>query len=547
MFLATYARRSGLWPWVPLGLAAVYAVSLFSNFHSVVQSIYLHSDEASALSLGQLYADAPHGAQTVLGRFPWYTTLWFESLTRGLPAHRQLWELAPWVVSLLGVGLVAWSTARAAGRWAGAMVAVVLACASPALLQWQFSWSVHAWTPVHVCVLGAFLVRLAARGGMAAGRRSTHWLACGTIAAITAAGLASDSLLGPAGVVPFLVAGVAMVWLLDTPAGQRVAVSATVVAVLSAIGAAIISHAMTAARVVAQPSYKVNFSQYDELAGNVGRLGHALLHLFNGDFVDREITSRSVLALACAVVVGVAVVAGVRVARGWLTGPRYAVGAAPVRTAHPARAAHLAFWIVSAAVLSTTLVLAALLTNADSSKYTVAVAYAIPAVVVAASAGRRWPQALTVAGVCVVVAGSIAGLWGHDIRATARFGLAAASGPLLRTAQAEHLRYGYARYADAAILTWQMKLGAEVYPVQTCRKGRQLCPWPFHRISSWYSPRPRTRTFLVTDVLSRRAISSLGKPAQVFRAARLTVYVYQYDIASRLMRCDLPGSRLCPK
>jgi hypothetical protein len=539
-----------LWSWLPLVLAAVYAISLLSNLDSLVRALYLTSDQASAPYLGELYRQAPPGAEVVLGRFPWYTTLWFESLTAGLPAHRQLWEVGPWITSLLGVALLAWSTAKAAGRWAAAMVAVLLACASPVLLSLQFYWSGHAWTPVHVCVLGAFLVLLATRRGVLGTHWVAHWLACAGVAAFTAAGLASDPLLGPAGLAPFALAGIAMVWLLGAPTGRRVAISAIVVAAVSAIGAVLIDQAMVAARIGALPGFSIPFSRYDHLAGNVGRLGKDLLLVFNGDFAGAPLTARSVLALACAIVAAAAVVACTRFARAWLGVALRAARATGLRAgAEAAEAAHLAFWVTSAATLSAGLVLTTLVGKHDSSRYMVSVAYAVPAVLAVAAARRQWARGLVAAGACVIVAGSIGGLWRGDIAATAAraYPTGRAAGPLARLARSEHLKYGYARYADAAPLTWLTKAAVQVYPVAPCRHAQALCPWAFHRISSWYSPRPSTRTFVLTDVLPRRAISSLGRPVQVAKVGGLTVYVYAYDVAARLARCDAPnaGTR-CP-
>src|SRR5205807_1843050 len=100
MRLTALAR---LWPWLPVLFAAAYVVLLASTFRSVVQGIYLSADFASAPYIGELYRQAPSGAEVVLANFPWYTTLWFEQATHWLPAHRQVWEVAPWVGSLIGV------------------------------------------------------------------------------------------------------------------------------------------------------------------------------------------------------------------------------------------------------------------------------------------------------------------------------------------------------------------------------------------------------------------------------------------------------------
>src|SRR4029077_11963410 len=109
-----------------------------------------NADVAAAPVIGQLYGEAPNSATVILGFLPWYTTLWFELATRHVPFHAALWEVAPWVASVAGIGAVAWATAKAAGRWAGALVAFVLVCAGPALLKIQFAFDYHGATAIDV-------------------------------------------------------------------------------------------------------------------------------------------------------------------------------------------------------------------------------------------------------------------------------------------------------------------------------------------------------------------------------------------------------------
>ena len=95
----------GALPWLPLGLAALYVVALLRTLGAVVGSIYSSADVVSAPYIGELYARAPHGAEVVLGNIPWYSALWFETATRAFPAHRVIWEVAPWILTLIGAAL----------------------------------------------------------------------------------------------------------------------------------------------------------------------------------------------------------------------------------------------------------------------------------------------------------------------------------------------------------------------------------------------------------------------------------------------------------
>ena len=150
--------------------------------------------------------------------------MWFELSTHWVPFHRQVWEVAPWLVAVAGIVLVAWSAAKVAGRWAGLVVAAVLICASPRLLTIQFGSDLHGATVVNVCVLGAFLVLLVLHGGRI-GRPATHVLLCVLVSAVTAAGLSSDALLAPAGLVPFVAAGLTHRRWAPGVTGRRVALS----------------------------------------------------------------------------------------------------------------------------------------------------------------------------------------------------------------------------------------------------------------------------------------------------------------------------------
>jgi hypothetical protein len=77
----------------------------------------------------------------------------------------------------------------------------------------------------------------------------------------------------------------------------------------------------------------------------------------------------------------------------------------------------------------------------------------------------------------------------------------------------------------------------KVYPVSVCDGEKYLCPFDLHYITSWYVPRANERTFLISDPtqpVAAPAVPSLGTPSAVYHIAELTMYVYPYDIASRL-------------
>src|ERR1700689_364785 len=94
------------WPWTPLLLAGVYLLLLAVQFEQVIAAVYLNADSASAPGIG---SPAGHRSGPIaLGDMPWYSALLFELGTRWLPAHRQLWEVTPYLMALASVGLIGW-------------------------------------------------------------------------------------------------------------------------------------------------------------------------------------------------------------------------------------------------------------------------------------------------------------------------------------------------------------------------------------------------------------------------------------------------------
>ena len=102
--------RSRLWWWLPVALAAVYALALIPELPAIISHTWWSADSASAGVVAQLYSHPPAGQFIVLGNHGWYETLSFDLLTRGLAGHRLLWYLVPvavWVmtITLIGVGI----------------------------------------------------------------------------------------------------------------------------------------------------------------------------------------------------------------------------------------------------------------------------------------------------------------------------------------------------------------------------------------------------------------------------------------------------------
>jgi hypothetical protein len=518
------------WPWLPVGVALVYVLLLLGQAKSLVQAIYLSADVSAAPMIAELSDQAPSGSEVVLGNFPWYEAYWFETLTRWAPAHRQLWEVAPYLFSLAGIACVAWSTWKVAGRWAGAMVAVALGCASGGLLTYQFAWSIHAAILFHGPLVGAFLVLCVARGGTI-GRPAVHVPAAVALTLFTALGVASDRLTLVTAVVPLAVAGVAVAWLAGGSLRWPLALTAVGVAAGSLIVGLVVA-ALARDAGIRSAGFPIHLAQFGQLGTNVRLLFESLSYLGGGDFGGKEPDLSSMLELVCAGVVSL----------GALWAARYVRRTIVLPQVDPVRAAHVIFWATAGAVTTLSFLLSSLPVDKFSSRYVIVPLYAIPALLaVAVAADRGWRRAALVAGVGLVALSGVFSLARQDVQDNVGgYPTGVVSGPLGDLVQEEGLDHGYAGYWDAAPLTWQTKARALVYPIKPCvppTPDQVYCRFPFHRIDSWYRPKRGVRTFLVVDPTQpdvQAPDPRFGRPERVEQIGQLEVRVYGYDIASRL-------------
>jgi len=212
-----------------------------------------------------------------------------------------------------------------------------------------------------------------------------------------------------------------------------------------------------------------------------------------------------------------------------------------LRAARPsptaAREAHVGFWFLAVLLTSVSFVLSNL-AEVYLGRYLLASAYGVVVLAVVSLSGRGYGTRLAgLAAACLLAGASVVSLAAGDIPANPRHVPRGDFARFLATfAEGEGLKYGYAAYWTAAPLTWEAKLRVEVFPVATCAAPAGLCTYPWHEISSWYTPRPTTRTFLVTDPHYGPASSDfhLGPPAEVVGYEGYQVYVYGFDIASKL-------------
>jgi hypothetical protein len=524
-----------LWRWAAVPFGVTYLILLAIQFGDAIGATNLDADAVSAPVIGQLFGAAGPHANVVLGEFGWYATLLFELGTKWLPAHLQVWEAMPYAMALAGAALAAWSVWQVAGPWAASLTAVLLVCAAPDTLHLLLSMNDH--TPDWFCLglLAAFLVVV---------QRRAHALRpvvlvplslmVGVIVGINAA---SDPLLVIAGLVPFGLAVLTAARLGRGPDSVRALRIALAALVVTGVAWVLTLVAMSALRVAPEAGvHTTTLATAAKIGSNFRLWWQSIAVLGNGDFFGRDISFVSVLAVACAALSIGAVVLLPRV--GWR-----AVRRRPDDAVSPeasARLTFMVFWCSSAVVLSAAFVLSATPIDIHGDRYLVGLIYAAAAVIPAVAAGRVWTEAAAVAGTCVfALSGVIAMAKGTVTNNTNRFPTAAVADQVWRLAVANHLQFGYSGYWDAAPITWASRFRVRVYPVSVCVNNTHLCPFDLHTISSWYTPQPGVRSFLLTDSampLVPSPTPDLGRPDAVYHIGNLTMYIYPYDLATKIVQ-----------
>ena len=533
--------RWGWWAAVPLCL--LYLILLAHQLDAAIRTTNLDADAASGPVIGELFGAAPAGANVVLGTFGWYATLLFYLATKWLPFHRQVWEAAPFAMALVGAGLTAWSVWHVATRWAATVTAVLLLCTSPVTLRLELATTQHAPAWFSMVVLGAFAVWLELEP-----RRARPWPVIAVlvvvIGTIVGANAASDPLLSIAGVAPFALAVIAARLLV--PGGRSTRALWSGVATLAVTGVtwgitALVMSALAVAREPGLHTTRVVIGHKN--VENVTLWWKSIATIGNGDYFGRPLSPGTILLTLCAAISIAAVIS-----IPWLCwrqlrrrSPAALAGAASADAAGAATTAFYVFWCSSAILLTLAFLLSAYPVDIHSGRYLLGLLSAVAAVVPAAAAGRVWTRAVVLACTCAFALSAVVAISDRGPVPTPKSNspvTTRVAGEIARIAAREHVSVGYAGYWDAAPVTWATGFHVQVYPVSVCDQRRHLCRFDLHFISSWYRPRVHTRSFLLTDPAFANVWTrtpDLGRPSSVYRLGRVTMYVYPYDLARRII------------
>jgi hypothetical protein len=517
-------------PLAPVLGVAAYGVVLAQRVPSLVHDTAT-SDSVGPMVIAESLPQARAGSSVVMGNAAHYTTLWFDEVTRALPGHRTLWQAMPYVLSLLGLLLLAETVRRLAG-WRGALVTLAIGIATPPLLLLPLlAQAYHSTTFVNGIVLAAALVWLARTPRL----RSPSVIAgAAVIAVVTGLDIASDPLLLVTGVAPFAAAAALVAWRRrERRAVETLAAvgGVTLVALLTA-GVTVLAMGHAGFRVEGLPLRLASTSRAQD---NLTLLGHLVLDMANGRLSLHGLGDLGVVRLLCGVLVVVAVFVPLYLLARVMA-PRRRDATTTDAGTGAARDLFLAYWGLCAVFLAVAFVATTLPLDRNSIRYLPPLFYAVAATVPLLATRVAWARASVALAVAFV--GVVGAVLLHRATLVDDFNVQPQYGDGLIAALEQHgLHHGYAGYWQANLLTWQSDGRIQSRAVQQsadCRAAQPgwFCPYPIFTVSDWYAPDSGP-----TFVIRERGGAFVpdpppAPPAETFSYDRFDVYVYRYDVGA---------------
>ncbi|MGD1056237.1 MAG: hypothetical protein ABR992_02370 [Solirubrobacteraceae bacterium] len=520
---------------VPLAIAAAYVVLFLIRLPHNITALSWDSDYASEFTIPETLVHTGTSGNLVIASSGQWVGLWFGLLTASLPLHRELWGAAPTILFLLTALTVGWSVSQLAGRRAATLAVLMGFVTSPLALAF-FMAPAHITVYLCTALAGAYLIWLA-RGQ---GRRRLAAFAVPPLAGVAVGTcLSSDLLIAATVLIPLSLTAI-LAGLRRDRRSRLVALSALTTVVVAIPVAKLTTSIMTSLgfHTLETPDQVAPLS---ELPQRARLLFKGLKELFNG-YLGPESpgTLHTELGFASTVVMSLAlltllVLGALTVARFAWSGLRRSSGQSPTQLA---RSLHIVYWVSSGAVACGAFWLAGDTgggTNLHESYYGTVIFSVAAVIPLLLSTGllSRW---LIAAGAAVLFAGSLVGLAGANLN-THQW-VTNSESAVLKIAEADHVTVGYGGYLQASSLTWNTDNRIEVRPLMECPnpQGATICPFYMASVPSWYIPRQR-ETFLLTsseEVWLRGLPSGLGKPLAAYTFGPVRMYIYPYDIASRL-------------
>jgi hypothetical protein len=523
---------------IPVTLAAVYLVAFVVQVPRNVTELGWNSDYAGGFVIAESIAHAGTGGGTIIASAGQWVSLWFGLATAWLPLHHELWAIMPTLLFVFTALTVGWSVAQVADRRAGALAVLLSLVVSPLALAFLMAADAHNTVYPGTALLGAYVIWLTRGAGrkrlVALGVPPLLGVAIGTC-------LGSDLLVGPAAVLPLAVVGVFA--LLRRERRSRWVGASALTTVAVAVPVAPITSTVMHSFGLHTIETPAHLAPLAELPARGEDLFRGLKALFSGyldgpqgtGFLHGPLGVASEIAMCAALLV--LVVLGARAAFELVvSGLRKGRERTPAQLARPL---HVVYWTASAIGVCGVFWLYAETGGGTAlhESYYGTVIFSVAAIVPLLLAGRSPARWLLPAGAAVLFAAALVGLLaGNYLNVSAAVAQTAPS--VVKIAEANHVSYGYGGYWQASGLTWNTHGRVTVRPLFECPnpEGADICPFYEMRLPSWYVPRPR-RTFLLVDreeAWVRALPNGLGRPLAAYQIGPLQMYIYPYDVASRL-------------
>jgi hypothetical protein len=509
----------------------VFGVWLVLRLGAVQDWFYRNSDNSSALVLAELL-DKRGPGDVVLGDYLWLEPLYALHLTRWLPAHREVWEAAPFVLYGATLALIGWTVARTTSRRLGLAVALAMAAPTPIVLQYLTSPNSHAHSLLHAVILAGFLIALPQVA--TAGRTKAGLWAVG-LAITLAPGAASDPILLVAGVLPFLLA-VGLGWRLRLlPRGASLLAAA---ACLAGTGIGLLSTIVAKQEGIRTSGVSFPLASPGHALENAWRFIEDVALFLHGRLDDPSIPDGfdAILVIGTVLAVPVLAIAVVLKAPDLLSDARRSAKQRLI----------FLYWGLSVAALFAAFVASSAPIAIDSTRYLLI----------------AWPALLTLAAIAferraatgVALLAAVTGILGCIELARGSYWLSNSYSNqdiarLERFLRANRIDHGYASYEYAAAIMRLTDFEVRLYPLESC--GRDLdkvCPSLRHHVDAWYEGEPGVRTFyLFNPNTSWRAIRPppvrWGEPAQQAQIGPFRLFVYDFDLGPLLRSGDVSRKR----
>jgi hypothetical protein len=508
-------------------VAALVSVAVFLVWSAIridglLAVLYQNSDVASAPVLAEFMGERGSG-QVTLGYYPWLEPLYALHLTRWLPDHRVAWEILPFAIYAATIALVGWTVRRVVSTAAGVAVALAMAAPAPLVIWMLGAPNMRLFTLTHAVILAAFLVTAPAMSAWGRGRQAI-WASA--LAVSLAVGASSDPLVLIGGAAPFLVA-VAGGWALG--ALRRGAAAIAAGACLAGVAGGWLLERLAEQDGVVYFERDFGLTSLDQMGSNVGLLFEDIALFVHGRLGGSGALGVFMEIVAWAAFVGLPILALLA-----LRPLRRAI-----RDGDPAQRLLAVYCATAVATVAAAFIVSTAVEDITAVRY---MTILWPALLILGTIvwPRRGPTAIAALATVTAVIGCLELANDRYAAGDPRVPQGPEADQLADFVRANRLDHGYASYWNAAALTERTEFEARTYPIAECGVGnRKRCPWPLHTIDSWYRPKSEVSTYYLTSDTGLPTPlgpppANWGRPVKRVRFGHLTVYVYDFDIASRL-------------